>query len=128
MQAGDVILIYDGTIRSPKHKRFVCVVAAEGWFLRINSERHFRPHLLIIARDNRECFDYDSFIELRGIIEYDIDGVVSALDCSDARILGRLSSDTVKKLIVAVQSAATFTSMESVTIVESLKAAYGFTV
>lgn len=128
MRAGDVILLFDGTIRLPKHKRFICVVAADGWFLRINSERHFRPHLLITVRDNRECLDHDSFVELRGVIEHDIDDITNALGSNDARLLGRLSDATANALIAAVRSAPTFTVAESACIVESLKAAYGFVV
>lgn len=37
LKVGDVIRIYDGTTDPGKMKRFLCVLVAEGWFLRINT-------------------------------------------------------------------------------------------
>lgn len=124
LRPGDVILLFDGTIDPPKHKRFVCVVAAEGWFLRINSRRHFRPHCPVMARENPGCLDHDSFIELRGIIDYDLAEVAQALEASDARILGRLGAKAAESLVKAVRDAPTFTATEVTMIVGALESAY----
>ena len=124
LHAGDVILLFDGTIRPAKHKRFICVVAAEGWFLRINSERYFRPHLAVKASENPGWLDHDSFVELRGIVEYDLDAIQEAFSRRDARNLGRLLPETASALIEAVLQAPTFTQAEAARIEAALRTEY----
>lgn len=125
LRPGDVILLLDGTVRPPKYKRFICVVAAEGWFLRINTERHFRPHLPVRVRDNPGWLDHDSFVELRGVIEHDPVEIAEALCCNDARVLGRLIPATASDLAAAVLAAPTFREDEAAQIVAALRAVYG---
>jgi hypothetical protein len=100
------------------------VVAAEGWFFRINSKRHFRPHFAIAASDNPGCLDYDSFVELRGIIEYDLEEIAEAMSRADARVLGRISAATASAMIAAVRAAPTLTTDEAVRIIGALSASY----
>lgn len=125
LRAGDVILLFDGTIRPPKHKRFICVVAQEGWLLRINSQRHFRPHLPVLATDAPGWLDHDSFVELRGIIEHDTAEITESLALGDSRVLGCLSPAIARALTVAVQAAATFTPNDAAAIIAALEAEYG---
>ena len=122
LRPGDVVLLFDGTVRPPKHKRFLCVVVAEGWFLRINSRPHFPPHVPISAAANPGCLDYDSFVELRGVIELDMGELAEALDRREARILGRIGAWTAAALVAAVEAAPTLNAAEKAAIAAALRA------
>jgi len=124
LRPGDVVLLFDGMVRPPKHKRFICVVAAEGWFLRINTQRHFRPHLPVQVAQNPGWLDHDSYVELRGVIEHDPVEVAEALTRGDARLLGRLSWATMLVLVAAVTNAPTLPKAQSEAIVSALRTAY----
>lgn len=125
LRTGDVLVLFDGTVRPPKHKRFICVVASEDWLLRINSQRHFRPHLPVRVSDAPDWLDHDSFVELRGAIEHDPSEIMEAITRRDARVLGRLTPATAQTLIEAVRNAPTFTPWDAAQIVASLQAEYG---
>lgn len=102
LRPGDVVAVYDATVRPPKTKRLLCVAVAEGWFLRINTNPHFRPHHLIAVADNAACLDHDSFVELRGVLDWDMDALAEMLERREAAILGRIGALTARSLIAAV--------------------------
>lgn len=112
--------MFDGTVRPPKHKRMVCVCGGDGWFLRINTQTIWRPHVLIRAVDAPGCLEYDSYIELRGILDMDLAALSDDLECGDARILGRLGLAALQALIAAVQGAPTLPVNEKLAICDEL--------
>ena len=65
LSAGDVVVLFDGTIRPPKHKWFVAVYVTEGWFFRLNSSPHWRPNFKLLQSEN-PCLEKDCFIEMNG--------------------------------------------------------------
>ena len=121
LQPGDVIAVFDGTTRPPKTKRLVCVVAADGWFLRINSNPHFRPHHPLDAVQNPGCLDHDSFVELRGVLELDLGWLADAMHRREASILGRICAAAANDLAVAVEAAPTLNRSEKDTIAAALR-------
>lgn len=121
-QIGDVLKLFDGTTKPPKHKRFICVCVAEGWFFRINSEGHFRPCEKIREADFCGCIDYDSYLELRGPIGFLDEEVDEALN--DPRsYLGRLDADAMRILLTHVRNARALLGKEKKAIIPELERA-----
>ena len=121
LNVGDVIRIYDGTTDPAKMKRFLCVLVAEGWFLRINTKAVWKPHFPLLHAGNEHCLDHDCFLELRGIIEYDDYSIESALDEPENH-LGRLNRDTIAQLVEHLPSVPTIAKIERDRIIASLSA------
>ncbi|MGE8128946.1 hypothetical protein ACQKQD_18395 [Methylobacterium sp. NPDC080182] len=121
LNVGDVIRIYDGTTDPQKMKRFLCVLVAEGWFLRINTNAFWKPHFPLPHTGNEHCLDHDSFLELRGVIEYDDYSIESALD-EPGNHLGQLSRDVIAQLVEHLPNVRTIAKVERDRIIESLSA------
>jgi hypothetical protein len=121
LRAGDVVRLFDGTTAPPKEKRFLCVCATEGWFLRINSRPHWRPNLRLPHTGNETCLSHDSFLELRGIIEYDALEIEGSLR-EPANHLGQLSLQTIRDLIAHLPTVKTLPATERDTIIAELAA------
>ena len=117
-QAGDVIRIWDGTVRPAAHKRFLVICPDAGWLLRINSQPHWRPHWPLSAAANPECLDHDSFLELRGIIEY------ADTELENAEHLGALCNDDLEDLIEHLPTVETFSEEEIERMVGALEALF----
>lgn len=115
-QAGDVIRLWDGTVRPPAFKRFLVIHPTEGWLLRINTKPVWRPHWALSALKNPSCIEHDSWLELNGVIEY----LPSELE--EAHHLGSLSAETLYSLISVIKITGTFTTEEQEVMVEQLKA------
>lgn len=120
LRTGDVVALFDGTVRPPKTKRLLCVAVGQGWFLRINSNPHFRPHCPIGVQDNPGCLDHDSFVELRGILDWDMAELADQLASQEAQILGRIGAQTARSLAQAVAAAPTLRADEIEVIVALL--------
>jgi len=69
-------------------------------FLRLNSQPLWKPHHLIFAV-NCTFLDHDSYVELRGLIQYLPD------DLAAAQQLGRLAHPAAKSIMDAVENAPT---------------------
>jgi hypothetical protein len=117
--AGDVISLWDGSIRPPNYKRFLVVYVADGWLFRINTKPHWKPHWPLIAADNGECLEHDSFLELHGVVEY----IQSELD--QAKFIDRLSDDTIEKLIEHLPNVPTLTEEQCERIISELRKELG---
>lgn len=115
-QAGDVIRLWDATVRPPAFKRFLVVYPDEGWLLRINTKPIWRPHWALSAAQNPDCLAHDSWLELNGVIEY------LPSEPEAAHHLGALADSTISDLVALLPSIATFSADESDRIVEELKA------
>lgn len=111
VRVGDVVRLFDGATNPPKYKRFLCVCVADGWFLRINSKPIWTPHLLLRQADNPACLDHDSYLELRGVIEYDDSEIQSALRYPDNHF-GRLSQTSLRALATLLPTVKTLTAEE----------------
>lgn len=122
LRPGDVVAVFDATVRPPKTKRLLCVAVADGWFLRINTKPIFRPHHPVAASDNPDCLDHDSFVELRGVLDWDMAALAEMLDRREAAILGRIGAVTAKTLADAVRLAPTLTQAEVTVIAAALDA------
>jgi hypothetical protein len=120
LRAGDIVKLFDGTTSPQKQKWFLCVYAGDGWFFRLNSKPHWKPCMEIKASVDR-CLDHDCFIELRGVIEYDLDEVDRAL-LQPANLIGRLSDATLQAVIREVQIVKTLTPEEKATITREISA------
>lgn len=120
LNVGDVVVLFSGTINNPKYKWHLCVCVSEGWFLRINSRPHWRPHFLLPEAEN-PFLEYDCYLELRGIIEYDDSEIEEALRVPSNH-KGRLSNSTLQKLIDHLPSVPTLKSAEKDLIVERVSA------
>ncbi len=120
LSAGDIVVLFDGTIRPPKHKWFVAAYVAEGWFFRLNSKPHWRPNFELPASQN-PCLEDDCYIELRGIIEYWEGEVEQSLRYPDSH-KGRLSDDTIHAFIAHLPTVNTLTSEEIEIVTRELKA------
>lgn len=118
LRAGDVIRLWDGTIQPPDFKRFVVICPDEGWLLRINTKPHWRPHWPISAQANPGCLDHDSYIELRGVIEY------TQAELDEAEFLGALCDDALEDLVDHLPTVETFTEDECDLMVAALNAAF----
>jgi hypothetical protein len=125
LRPGDVVAVFDATTRPPKTKRMIAVAVAEGWFLRINTRELWRPHLPMAARENPGCLDHDSFIELRGLLDLDMDELSEMLDRREAQVLGRIGAATARALVAAVGATPTFRAAEVERIVEELRGLSG---
>ncbi len=119
VRVGDVVLVFDGTIKNPKHKRLICC-CADGIFLRINTKSIFRPCVLIEASDNLGCLEYDSYVELRGVIDHDMEELERAILDGGARVLGRIGTQTAALLVDQIRASFTLTQIEIRQLVESL--------
>lgn len=117
---GSVIRINDGTLQNPKPKRLLLVLVEEGWFLRINSRPHFNPNCPISVADNPDCLDYDCFVELRGVLDLDMDYLEEQLDLRNAEVLGRIGHHTAAQVAAAVMEAKTFTLLEKIALRDGL--------
>ena len=122
IRVGDVIRIFDGTTNPPKPKRFLCVCVAEGWFLRINTRSIWRPHFLLPHVGNENCLDHDSYLELRGIIEYDDYSLEEALSQGDNH-LGPISKATMIAIVAYLPSLRNLTKAECDRMIANLTAA-----
>ena len=118
LKPGDVIKVWDGSIRPPDFKRFVVVCPHDGWLLRINSSTKWKPHWLISAAKNPECLKYDSYLELRGAVDF----LVSELD--DAQFLGALSDETLEDLIDFLPTVETLSEADCEKMLACLNAAW----
>lgn len=115
--------LFDGATTPPKHKRFLCVNPCEGWLLRINSRPFWRPHLLLPMADNEDCLDHDSYLELRGVIEYYETEIEDALR-HPANHLGSLSREMLTLVIEHVKTAKTITSEERDRVIVNLMSVF----
>lgn len=87
----DVIWVYDRSINPQKWKMQVCLLEAEGWFLRINTRDVIRP-CVAISQAKNTFLATDSFIDcsLCIIDEYEVnealkrDGIIGKVDASAA--------------------------------------------
>jgi hypothetical protein len=120
VKVGDVVLMFDGTVRPPKHKRLLCVCASEGIFLRINSRPNFPPHMPFPLADNPNCLDHDSYIELRGVLEIDLDYLYDCIAEGDAVVLGVIGVRTAIALREEVTKAVTLNPREKYLITGNL--------
>ncbi|TXN24351.1 hypothetical protein FV232_26585 [Methylobacterium sp. WL30] len=68
---------------------------------------------------NEHCLDHDSFLELRGIIEYDDYSIDSALD-EPGNHLGQLSRGTIARLVEHLPTARNIAKVERDRIIKSL--------
>jgi hypothetical protein len=123
LRAGDVVVLFDGTIRPPKHKWFLCVSPANGWFLRINTKEIFRPCFALRARED-PCIEHDCFIELRGRIEFDRYDIDESLKYP-ANHKGRLTDRTLRRLVEHLPQAPTLTPEEMELMLAELRAVLG---
>lgn len=121
LRPGDVVSVFDGTTRPPKTKRMIAVAIADGWFLRINTRAVWRPHLAMALRDNPGCLDHDSYIELRGLLDLDMDELAEQLSRREAQVLGRIGIATARALVAAVRQAPTLRADEVSRIVAELR-------
>jgi len=121
LRVGDVVRFFDGTTDPPKHKRFLCVCVADGWFLRINSKDCWNPKFHIPLVGNEDCLEWDSYLELRGVIEYDTDWLQEQL--RDEDYLGPLSIDTLQNLVNHLRAAKVLTIEQRELMVEQLSRA-----
>lgn len=119
---GDVLKFFDGTTRPPKYKRFICVCIAEGWFFRINSEKHFRPCELIREVDFHGCIEHDSYLELRGPISFSDEEIDEALKDSRS-YLGRLNLGALRILLTHVNNARVLSGQDKKTIIPEIERA-----
>lgn len=119
---GDVIRLFDGTTKPPKPKRFICVYAGEGWFLRINTESHFKPCVPLRQAEFPKILEHDSHLELRAPIEFADEEVEKARNDPKA-YLGRLTAPQMRIVRDFVQDAKAFTPIEKRRIVDELNAA-----
>jgi hypothetical protein len=117
-KAGDVVRIWDGSIRPPDYKRFVVIWPDEGWVLRINSNPRWKPNWPLSAADNPGCLDHDSYLELHGIVEYTAD------ELNNAELLGYLADGTIEDLIELLPTILTFTEEECEAMVAQLEALF----
>ena len=121
LAVGDVIVLYDGLIDSPKNKFFLCVSVEDGWYLRINTQSHWKPHFMLSATENT-CLDHDSFLELRGVIEHD-DLLIEESIADDARNRrGRLTDDTLVAFAAMLPGVKTLTVAKKERILERIAA------
>jgi hypothetical protein len=121
LEAGDVVLLHDGTVTPPKTKLFLCVDVEDCWFFRINTKRHWKPNFPLPLRGNEHCLDHDSFLELRGIIEYFDIEVEEALKYPHNH-RGKLSDDTLRALLNYLPTVKTLTTEEQDRIIANLTA------
>lgn len=119
LKVGDVLALFDGTTTPPKFKRSVCICVGEGWFLRINSRPIWKPHMMISAA-TEVCIEHDSYIELRGCIEYDDYEIDQALARPNG-YLGTLSPSALKQLRTAIEQAKTFSAEEKARILAGFR-------
>lgn len=120
LRVGDVVVLFDGTIRPPKHKWFLCVSVRHSWFLRISTEDRWRPSFPLRAADN-PCIEHDSFLELRGRIEYDDYEIGESLRYPDNH-KGRLPDATIRALLGRLPTVVTMTPEEIELISAELRA------
>ena len=110
LTAGDIVVLFDGTISPPKHKWFLAVYIAEGWFLRLNSRAHWRPNFKLLRREN-ECLESDCYIELSTILEFYEGEIDESLRYPDNH-KGRLADKTIRALIDHLPTVSTLTAEE----------------
>ncbi len=118
--AGDLVVLFDGTIDPPKHKWFLAAYVAEGWFLRLNSRPNWPPHFKLLQKDN-PCLAQDCYVELNTILEFWEGEVAESLRYPDNH-KGRLSDDTIRALIARLAGVFTLTPEEIQIIIRELQA------
>lgn len=121
LREGDVVRLFDNTTNPPKSKLFLCVDAGEGWFLRINTKPIWPPHFPLPRAGNEHCLDHDSFLELRGVIEYYEIEIDEALRYPNNH-LGPLSDATIRAIIAHLPGVKTLTADEQKRIIDNLSA------
>jgi hypothetical protein len=112
--AGEVIWVYDGSIRPPGDKMYVCLNPEHGIFFRINSKGHWAGSVAIYQASN-PFLTHNSFVECGSVLEvddYSIDesvrrhGVLGSVDASTRdRIIAEVTaskmlSDNDKAIIL----------------------------
>ena len=123
LSAGDIVRLFDGTTTPQKQKWFLCVQTSDGWFLRINTKTHWRPHFALSCA-NDSILSHDCYIEMRGVIEYDNDEIEESLRVP-SNFIGRLTEETIRAFVLEVMACRTLTPEEKTIISMELKAAYG---
>ncbi len=104
---GDVVILFDGTVRPPKDKLNICICPGTGRFLRINSRELWQPCVSIRRSDN-PFLDHDSFVELRHLLFFPRRVVQDAVT-SRRGILGCISARSATAIVVAATAAVTLT-------------------
>ena len=120
LTAGDIVVLFDGTVRPPKHKWFLAAYVAEGWFFRLNSNPRWRPNFELLQSEN-SCLENDCYLELNGKIEFWEGEIEQSLRYPDNH-KGRLSDDTIRVLITHLPTVKTLTPEEIETITNELQA------
>ena len=96
----DVIEIWDRYTRPPKRKWHICVCDHRQFFLRINSNPIYRPAHLLSASNNT-FLHHDSYVELQQLVRHITNDIVQA------KHLGIISLQEVRKLVESVENAKT---------------------
>lgn len=117
MSPGDVIWLYDGTIRPRKRKMCVCLCPEQGLFFRINTKSQWKP-CVFISKAEHSFLLHDSHVECNGPLEIDDTSIEESLRVDS--ILGRLSAGAIKAIVKTVEASKTITPADKAIIIDCL--------
>lgn len=120
VRVGDVVVLFAGTIRTPKPKWHLCVSVGEGWFFRINSKPHWEPNFALSAFEDL-CLEHDCFLELNVPVAFDDYEIDEALRVP-ANHKGRLSDETLSRLAASIETVSTLSENMRRAIARELRA------
>lgn len=117
LNALDVLLIFDATIRPAGPKMVACIHPANGWFYRINSKGHWRPRVPL-ALAAHPFLDHDSFLECGDPLELDDYIVDEALSMHG--VIGTISADLCAQIIETLDVCVTLLPADKQKIIDLL--------
>lgn len=99
LTTGQVLWVFDRTTEPQKFKMMVCISAADGWFLRINSSGKFRPAVPIDVGRN-PWLHHDSHVECNLLMldEFEIEDSLR----NDRNPCGQLHRDHFPAIVKAI--------------------------
>jgi hypothetical protein len=115
----DVIRAFDRQVRTPNWKRLICVCQRRRFFLRINSEPIWHPHVIIRQLDCRDFLNWDSYVELQELMRVGVADLSTAL-ARDDNPLGRLNDIVAREIAVAARQATTLSDERRAIVWEGL--------
>ena len=115
----DVLKLWDTEIRAPNWKRLICVCPRRRFFLRINTRPFWPPHTRLRQADCADFLEWDSYVELRGLIRIPISEFREAI-ARPGNPIGRISDQIARQIAFAAQQAPTISDEQRGIIWEKL--------
>lgn len=118
-RVGDVIVIWDGTIRPPAPKMVICVSAEFGYYFRINTKPHWLGSIPLPKAPDHQFLDHDSYVECASILE--LDDFVIDESIREKGVVGRISTAMRRQIAEKVSGIALISADDKEILAKALR-------